>query len=200
MFVRQATPLQETSINRRPSLTSTTPTPGRQLNASNSTAGSSAAATSTGGRARRTLMSSGVGPAKKATPGIKRPTNPQAAMNRSVSTGSVTGKPAAMGGTSVYDMFSTSEDEDSSNAAFRSATSSARNTTPTITRRFAGKQYSKTPPSVSRGSSEQGASGGGKKSPYKFFGSKNTTSASGTPASRQNSTTSFLRNGNDSDS
>ena len=65
---------------------------------------------------------------------------------------------------------------------------------------FTGKQYSKTPPSVSRGSSEQGASGGGKKSPYKFFGSKNTTSATGTPASRQNSTTSFLRNGNDSDS
>ena len=29
MFVRQATPLQETSINRRPSLTSTTPTPGK---------------------------------------------------------------------------------------------------------------------------------------------------------------------------
>jgi len=197
--VRQATPLQETSVNRRPSLTSTTPTPGRQLNASNSTAGSSGAATSTGGRARRTLMSSGVGPAKKATPGIKRPTNPQAAMNRSVSTGSVTGKPGVMGGTSVYDMFSTSEDEDS-NAAFRSATSSARNTIPTITRRFSGKQYSKTPPSVSRGSSEQGASGGGKKSPYKFFGSKNTTSATGTPASRQNSTTSFLRNGNDSDS
>ena len=83
-------------------------------------------------------MSSGVGPAKKATPGIKRPTNPQAAMNRSVSTGSVTGKLSKMGGTSVYDMFSTSEDEDS-NAAFRSATSSARNTIPTITRRFSGE-------------------------------------------------------------
>ena len=84
-------------------------------------------------------MSSGVGPAKKATPGIKRPTNPQAAMNRSVSTGSVTGKPAPVGGTRVYDMFSTSEDEDN-NAAFRSATSSARNTTP-IVRRFSGETY-----------------------------------------------------------
>ena len=93
-------------------------------------------------------MGSGVGPVKKATPGIKRPTNPQptskAAMNRSVSTGSVTGKPAPMGGTRVYDMFSTSEDEDN-NAAFRSATSSARNTTP-IVRRFSGETYVKKSP------------------------------------------------------
>ena len=87
-------------------------------------------------------MSSGVGPVKKATPGIKRPPNPQppsakAAMNRSVSTGSVAGKPAAKA--SVYDMFSTSEDEDNNAAAFRSATSSARNTTPSLTRRFSGE-------------------------------------------------------------
>merc|ERR1711974_435900 len=48
-LARQATPIQETPVNRRPSLTTATPTSGRQPNVSNPTAGSSgAAATSTG--------------------------------------------------------------------------------------------------------------------------------------------------------